>query len=96
MNQNQQGPLVSYKENRYIIFSDPGIGLSECVQINVFRCGICGCCTAIQPEAGIYYDPVITPPEGWGFTGDPSWEEDKLTCVTCMQTRGEDYGPTTY
>lgn len=57
------------------------------VQTNTFICEIEGCESVYSSSEAqsLYYDPVITPPEGWATVNVPgtSGYEEKLACAKC-------------
>lgn len=55
--------------------------VEEVSQINVFKCSRCGTITiSANHDLALYEDPVITPPEGWGYSDE---ESSQLLCQNC-------------
>lgn len=61
------------------------------IQINLWKCEICGKTSmTCDEEVSMYDDPVVEPPkEGWAYIGEGKGE--KLTCPECRasEVKGE-------
>lgn len=49
-------------------------------QTNIFICDVCGKVESITKLQSTYYDPVIVPPDRWGYT-----KNDRFACSNCME-----------
>lgn len=53
-------------------------------QTNVFICEVCGKIESCTHKSYLYSDPIINPPDGWGYDDE---NEDKLSCNNCMNIK---------
>jgi hypothetical protein len=45
----------------------------------MFICEKCGKIYSISEETSLYSDPVVVPPDGWGYD-----DEDAFSCYECL------------
>ncbi len=56
------------------------------IQINVWICEVCGLVATQSHETTPYSDPVVIPPERWGYVGE--LPNEKLACSECLAKEG--------
>ena len=64
--------------------------MAICIQTNVWICthcksrGIDKTVEAISHEVSPFEDPVVIPPEGWGFIGEGT-DKEEFVCTACVK-----------